>query len=300
MNNERPGDLFIDLHTHSVASDGSDAPAALPRLAAEAGLAAVALTDHDTVAGIPEFLASGKEHPGVETIPGVELASLYGSRELHIVGLFIDWQNAGLAAFLEKQRELRRRRNEEIRAKLNILGYATSWSDEAFAGRDPSTVGRPHFARHLCLRHGFADSRQAFDRLLGHSRPAYVPRKLGTSREAIAAIHASGGVAVWAHPVCRERNEAAWLRRLARHLVRAGLDGIEGYYSLFGPPETALVTEVAAVNGLALSGGSDYHGANSPDIRLGSGMGKLRVPASLLAELKKKKERFSHFFQQEP
>ncbi|MBQ9501151.1 MAG: PHP domain-containing protein [Lentisphaeria bacterium] len=292
MNSDRPRESCIDLHTHSTASDGSDAPSALPRLASVAGLAAVALTDHDTVAGIPEFLAAGGGYPGVETIPGVELASLYGSRELHIVGLFIDWQSAGLAAFLAKQREMRRRRNEEIRAKLNILGYATSWSDEAFAGREPSTVGRPHFARHLCLKHGFADSRQAFDRLLGHSRPAYVPRKLGTCGEAIAAIHASGGVAVWAHPICRERNESAWLRRLARHLVRAGLDGIEGYYSLFGPPETALVTEVAAVNGLALSGGSDYHGANSPDIRLGSGMGRLRVPAALLEGLKKKREKY--------
>lgn len=294
MNSERSDGLFIDLHTHSTASDGSDAPSVLPRLAAEAGLAAVALTDHDTVAGIAEFLDSGREHPSVETIPGVELATLYGSRELHIVGLFIDWQSDALAAFLAKQREMRRRRNEEIKAKLNILGYATGWGDEAFAGRDPSTVGRPHFARHLCLRHGFTDSRQAFDRLLGHNRPAYVPRKLGTCREAIAAIHASGGVAVWAHPICRERNETAWLRRLARHLVRAGLDGIEGYYSLFGPPETALVTEVASVNGLALSGGSDYHGANSPDIRLGSGMGRLRVPARLLAELKEKRRQIPH------
>ena len=97
---------------------------------------------------------------------------------------------------------------------------------------------------------------------------------------------------MWAHPICRERNEAAWLRRLARHLNRFGLDGIEGYYSLFGPPETALVTEVAAVNGLALSGGSDYHGTNSPDIRLGSGMGRLRVPAALLEGLKKKREKY--------
>ena len=292
MNSEHSRESCIDLHTHSTASDGGDAPAALPRLASEAGLAAVALTDHDTVAGIPEFLASGEKHPDVETIPGVELASLYGSRELHIVGLFIDWRNADLAAFLEKQRELRRRRNEEIKAKLNILGYATNWGDEAFSGRDPSTVGRPHFARHLCLRHGFADSRQAFDRLLGHSRPAYVPRKLGTCREAIDAIHSSGGIAVWAHPIYRERNEAAWLRRLARHLARYGLDGIEGYYSLFGPPETALVTEIAAVNDLALSGGSDYHGENSPDIHIGSGMGGLRVPASLLAGLKKKREKY--------
>lgn len=287
MNNEDENILCIDLHTHSTASDGSCAPEELPHLAAETGLAAVALTDHDTVAGIPAFLKAGKKFPSLETIPGVELAAMYGSRELHIVGLFIDPESPALEAYLVKQREMRRRRNEDIREKLNILGYPTSWGDAAFSGRDPSTVGRPHFARHL-LQYGFSDSQQVFDRLLGHSRPAYVPRKLPVYQEAISAIHDSGGVAVWAHPIYRERNEAAWLRRVAKHLAAAGLDAIEGYYSMFSPVETALVTEVAANNHLALSGGSDFHGENSPKISLGSGMGGLRVPASLLPGLKAK------------
>ena len=283
----------IDLHTHSTASDGSDAPEKIPETAAEAGLRAVALTDHDTVAGIPAFLEAGKRFPLLECIPGVELAALYGSRELHIVGLFIDHSSPALAGYLAKQREMRRRRNEDIRARLNILGYSTSWSDEAFAGRDPSTVGRPHFALHLVKNHGFADSRRVFDRLLGHSRPAYVPRKLPVVKEAIAAIHAAGGVAVWAHPVYRERNETAWLRRVARHLVHAGLDGIEGYYSMFSPVETAIVTEVASIHDLAVSGGSDYHGTNSSAIRMGTGMGGLRVPYGLLEKLKAKKHAVS-------
>ena len=277
----------IDLHTHSTASDGSNVPGDIPRIASERGLAAVALTDHDTVAGIAEFLEAGKNYPQVACIPGVELAALYGSRELHIVGLFVDENSSALADYLARQREMRLRRNEEMRARLNILGYPTNWGDEAFAGRDPSTVGRPHFARHL-LQFGFTDTRQVFDRLLGHSRPAYVPRKLPVAKDAIEAIHASGGVAVWAHPVYRERNESAWLRRVAKHLARAGLDGIEGYYSMFSPVETALVTEIAGINNLALSGGSDYHGENSPDIAMGSGMGGLRVPAELLAGLKDK------------
>ena len=279
----------IDLHTHSTASDGSFPPEELPRTAAEKGLCAVALTDHDTVAGIPAFLEAGKSFPHLETIPGVELAAMYGSRELHIVGLYIDHDSPALAAYLAEQREMRRRRNEDIRVKLNILGYATSWSDEAFAGRDPSTVGRPHFARHLCLAHHFTDSRQAFDKLLGRSRPAYVPRKLPEYQKAIAAIHASGGLAVWAHPIYRERNEGGWLRRVARHLKAAGLDGIEGYYSMFSPVETALVMETAQNNDLVLSGGSDWHGENSPDIQMGSGMGGLRVPAELLTALKERK-----------
>ena len=286
MSEENSLENCIDLHTHSTASDGSNAPGDIPRIAAETGLAAVALTDHDTVAGIPEFLEAGKLYPQVECVPGVELAAMYGSRELHIVGLFVNHTSEALAEYLAKQREMRRRRNEDIRVKLNILGYPTNWGDEAFAGRDPSTVGRPHFARHL-LQFGFTDSQQVFDRLLGHSRPAYIPRKLPPVNEAINAIHGAGGVAVWAHPIYRERNESAWLRRVAKHLAAAGLDGIEGYYSMFSPVETELVTEVAANNKLHLSGGSDYHGENSPKITMGSGMGGLRVPAELLNGLKK-------------
>ena len=287
MNEEILLDNCIDLHTHSTASDGSNAPGEILRIAVEAGLRAVALTDHDTVAGIAEFLEAGKSYPQVECIPGVELAALYGSRELHIVGLFVDENSPALADYLARQREMRRRRNEDIRVKLNILGYPTSWSDEAFAGRDPSTVGRPHFARHL-LQFNFTDTRQVFDRLLGHSRPAYVPRKLPAVHEAINAIHSAGGAAIWAHPIYRERNESAWLRRVTKHLAAAGLDGIEGYYSMFSPVETALVTEVAANNDLVLSGGSDYHGENSAEIRMGSGMGGLRVPAELLEKIKQR------------
>ena len=149
MNEENPLNNCIDLHTHSTASDGSNAPGEIPRIAFEQDLAAVALTDHDTVGGIPEFLEAGEKYPLVELIPGVELAALYGSRELHIVGLFIDHESEALSDYLARQREMRRRRNEEIRARLNILGYPTNWGDEAFADRDPSTVGRPHFAKHL-------------------------------------------------------------------------------------------------------------------------------------------------------
>ena len=149
MSEEFPLESCIDLHMHSTASDGSFAPAELPVMAQQLQLAAIALTDHDTVEGIDEFLAAGCLAPDVELIPGVELAALYGSRELHIVGLFLDHKSECLAQYLQKQREMRRRRNEDIRAKLNILGYPTSWSDAAFAGRTPDTVGRPHFAQHL-------------------------------------------------------------------------------------------------------------------------------------------------------
>ena len=292
MIEESPLVSCMDLHMHSTASDGSCAPADLPVMAQQLQLAAISLTDHDTVEGIAEFLDAGKSAPDVELIPGVELAAMYGSRELHILGLFIDHNSGFLAQYLQKQREMRRRRNEDIRAKLNILGYPTNWSDAAFAGRTPDSVGRPHFAQHL-LQYGFSTPQQVFDKLLGHGRPAFVPRKLPVYQEAISAIHDSGGIAVWAHPIYRERNEASWLRRVAKHLAKAGLDGIEGYYSMFSPVETALVTETAQVNDLALSGGSDFHGSNSPDISMGSGMGGLRVPYGLLEKLKAKKHAVS-------
>lgn len=288
---------IIDLHTHSTASDGSNAPEDIPALAVEQGVAAVALTDHDTVSGINAFLEAAGSYPQLTAIPGVELAALYGAREIHIVGLFLDHTSPEFNDFLARQREVRRRRNEEIRVKLNILGYPASWDEEEFSGRDPSSIGRPHFAAFLCRKYGFSGPQEVFKKLIGNSCPAYVPRKLPVCQEAIAAIHSAGGVAVWAHPIYRDKNESRFLRRVAKHLTAAGLDGIEGYYSLFSSNETKMVLECAGNNGLAVSGGSDYHGANSSGIRLGVGMGGLRVPFALLDALREKhrlvQERYS-------
>lgn len=277
----------IDLHTHSTASDGSCTPAQIVELAAALPLQAVALTDHDTTAGLEEFLEAGKKYPELETIPGVELATRYGARELHIVGLFIDPGSAALQQFLEIQRDFRRKRNRDLQLKLHFLGYEITGEEPAFAevGGISDNAGRPHFARAIMEKYNFPDLRTVFDKLLGNNRPAYVPRQLGSPAAAIAAIHAAGGVAVWAHPIYRDRNERAFLRRGARKLAERGIDALEGYYSLFGPAETELVTEIAGSLDLAVSGGSDFHGGNSPNIELGTGAGKLRVPAELLDKL---------------
>ena len=278
---------LIDLHCHSTASDGSVPPGGIPTLAAAAGLRAVALTDHDTTAGLLEFCAAGAHYPELETIPGVELSSCYGGRELHIVGLFINASEPALLNFLLEQRRRRQDRNEAIMSKLRSLGYPLSNDEPEFtAATDRSNLGRPHFARALVRRYGFASPAQVFDKLLGYGRPAYVRRQLPDPAAAIAAVHEAGGIAIWAHPTYRERNERAWLRRICKRFTPLGLDGIEGYYSLFGPTETALVTEIAAAAGLALSGGSDFHGDLSPQIAIGTGAGGLRVPFELLAELK--------------
>ncbi|MDD3885244.1 MAG: PHP domain-containing protein [Victivallaceae bacterium] len=278
----------VDLHTHSRFSDGTDSPGELLEQAELIGLAAVALTDHDTTAGLGEFLAAARLHPGVEAIAGVEISTLFSARELHFVGLFIDPADPELAAFLAEMRENRRRRNEAIKAKLHFLGYPVEWSDPAFGGLDPTSAGRPHFARVLVEHYGFPTMQSVFDKLLKNGCPAYVRRELPDPSRAIAAIHAAGGVAVWAHPVYRERNERAFVRRVLKRFAPLGLDAAEAYYSMFGPPETALMLEMTSTFGLAVSGGSDYHGKNSPAVALGEGAGGLRVPAEVVATLREK------------
>ncbi len=278
---------YIDLHTHSVFSDGSDTPAALLAAAVRAELAAVALTDHDTVAGIPDFLAAARSCPAIEAVPGVEISTSFSGRELHFVGLFIDHSCPELKLFLEEMRRNRQRRNEAIRLKLNKLGYVLTWDDPVFSEvTDSSSVGRPHFARALMQNYGFPSMQAVFDKLLKKGCPAYVPRELPDPVRAIRAIHAAGGVAVWAHPVYRECNERAWAKRIMKRFAPLGLDAVEGYYSMFGPAETAMILELSAMYGLAVSGGSDYHGKNSPGVSIGTGAGKLRVPAELLSRLR--------------
>lgn len=280
---------YIDLHTHSSCSDGTLTPAEIFSLARSINLAAVALTDHDTVSGIPEFLAAAKEYPECEAIPGVELACSFMSREVHIVGLFINPAGSKLREFIEDARQERMRRNRDLLVKLSLLGYKLDPAMPQFAGLPLDGVGRPHFAAALMEHYNFPHPRMVFEKLLGRNRPAYIPRRLPEPQRAIEAIHDAGGVAVWAHPVRREANERAFLKRAARKLCNMGLDAIEGYYSMFSSVETAMVTEVAGSLDLAVSGGSDFHGANSPDVILGFGAGGLRVPVGLLDALKAKR-----------
>ncbi len=274
---------YIDLHLHSLFSDGRDTPEELLARAADPALelSAVALTDHDTVAGIPRFLEAAKQYPDLLAIPGVELSSRFGAREIHFVGLFIDPAEEGLATFLEEQRQERLRRLEKMLGKLASLGFPL----EAEALGDLSAVGRPHVARQLLARYPdtFKDLRHVFEKLLRHGTPGYVPRELPPPELAIARIHGAGGLAIWAHPVYRDRNERSWVRRVLKRLVPMGLDGMESYYSLYSPAETELVTELLLLHGLVASGGSDCHG--DAEISLGTGAGKLRIPETLLEPL---------------
>lgn len=276
----------IDLHLHSTFSDGSLTPTELIALAAQKDLAAVALTDHDTVAGVPEFLAAAAKYPDLEAIAGVELSCSFSGREIHIIGLYVDCADAALQTFLENARKERIERNETIRRKLITLNYPFTWDELKLNADDCASVGRPHIARIIAAKYNFSDLQSVFDKLLNRSCPAYVPRHLPPPNAAIAAIKNAGGLAVWAHPIYRERNERAWARRLMRKLGPAGLDAVEVYYSMFGAAETQMLTELAELYGLAGSGGSDFHGDNSPGIEIGSGAGKMRIPESILQSLK--------------
>ncbi|MBR2364895.1 MAG: PHP domain-containing protein [Lentisphaeria bacterium] len=279
---------MIDLHTHSTASDGSDSPSLLVKNAVEKGLSAVALTDHDTVSGIPEFLEAGREAE-IRTVPGVELSCRGENRELHIVGLFIDHETPSLLAFLEKMRQSRKQRNEEMLIRLNVIGFPLTWEElENEAGGE--SIGRPHFAQALIRKGYFQTPRDVFEQCLKRGKRAYVPRQLPSPAEGIRAIHEAGGIAVWAHPVSHNSGGSgrSHVRRCLKKLIPEGLDAIESYYSQFTAAQHEMVMELAEEYSLLSSGGSDYHGKNIPGLALGTGMGDLAVPDDLLFPLEER------------
>jgi predicted metal-dependent phosphoesterase TrpH len=275
---------MIDLHTHSTASDGTFSPAQLINLAVDRGVSAIALTDHDTIDGIAEFMATGAGFDSVRAIPGVEVSAIFNRRELHLVGLFIDPANQRLLNLLEQIRADREYRNLIIVQRVCDMGYEISY-DEVLAEAGGEVVGRPHFAGVLMRKYDFSSRQAVFDACLKRGTRGYVPRKLPQPHEVIATIHAAGGCVVWAHPIYRDKGERSFMRRVLRELVPIGLDAVEAYYSSFSSAQEATVIALANEFKLALSGGSDFHGANIQEIELGVGYGELNVPDELLIEL---------------
>lgn len=275
---------MIDLHTHSIASDGSDTPSELLALALEKKLSGIALTDHDTLSGLPEFLSSA-QGKNIVAVPGLEISSSLYNKEIHILGLFIDPSSRKLEDFLVHTRLNRNVRNSQILEKLNIIGYQITLEElEEFARGE--SVGRPHLARLLVKKGYFETIQDAFDHCLKRGARAYSPRVLAPPEESIRVIHEAGGLAFWAHPVYRSTGgERSFVRRYLRHLVPLGLDGIEAFYSLFSVSQHTMIMEMAKEFNILVSGGSDYHGMNQPSIQLGSGCGSLEVPDSVLEML---------------
>ena len=273
---------MVDLHLHSLHSDGSDSPAALVAQGASLGLHALALTDHDTVSGVAEFLDAARER-GIPATSGVELSTQFEQAELHLLGYGFDPENPGLLALLERGRRTRRERNLRMLARLAELGCPLDYAEvESIAG-NPETVGRPHIAETLVRRGHVADVREAFERFLGPGAAAYIPRERFTTEEGIRVLHEAGGVAVWAHP--HAGFSAASVRKILATLVPAGLDGLEAYHPRHSDGKIASALTIAHEHGLFATGGSDYHGSFKPYIAMGTGTGSLAVPDSCWAAL---------------
>lgn len=281
---------YIDLHIHSNASDGSVTPKGIIDLACGLELSAVALTDHDTVSGLPEFMDYGRNF-SIHTVPGVEISAALQSNEVHIVGLFIDYNSKELNEFLFRIRQDRDRRNISMISKLLSLGYEIS-IDEVLAVAEGETVGRPHFAKILMEKGYFSEVRDVFEKCLRRGAPAYCPRKIPKPEEVIFEIHKAGGLAIWAHPVYKRNDERSYVRRTIRKLKDMGIDGVECYYSSYSPEQQKMMLDITSEFNLLRSGGSDFHGQNQPSVFLGTGTGSLQVPERIYFELEAKvKER---------
>lgn len=271
----------IDLHTHSTFSDGTFTPSQLVKYAEEKGLKAFALTDHDTTEGVKEAKSI---ETNVEVISGVEISTRYDKKEIHIVGLYVNENDADLNKQLKYYREKRVTRNFEILEKLNSLGVNITLDDvkESCTG---DVISRAHIAKALVSK-GFVGSyTEAFDRYLGDNKCAYVPRETLNYEESMELITKAGGVPVLAHPLLYKMSDAN-LENMMVKLRQKGLKAVEVYYSTHSNSDTQHVMAMANRVGLLYSGGSDFHGATKPKIDMGTGMGKLAVPYEILEKIR--------------
>ena len=267
---------YCDLHTHSVFSDGTYTPAQLLQEAEERNLTAIALTDHNTVAGLPDFLAAAK-NSAVEAVTGVEFSTDYNGIELHILAL--DLKEEYFAQVTDLMEDYNRRKdqsNADLVEKLNRAGFALDY-DKIKGATPKGQVNRALIAAEL-MHLGYVESvQEAFKKLLSPKHGYYIPPRRHTPVEMLQIIRQLGAVSVLAHPYLNLKQEE--LVVFLEQATRAGLQGMEVYYSTYDDATTTLALETAAAFGLRKSGGSDFHGANKPDIRLGEGRGNLRIPA---------------------
>lgn len=287
----------IDLHTHSTKSDGTYTPEELVRYAQKKGLSAIALTDHDTADGIGEAIetmeklkqeapvSDSSESPLVpEVIPGVELSTEYKGRDIHVVGLFIDWQNPAFNGKLREFADARIFRNQKMCRLLTEGGYPVSY--EELENTFPDTViTRAHFAQYLLDHKLICSINEAFNKLIGDDCPYFVPRDKITPQDGVRFLLQFGAVPVLAHPMQYKMDDEA-LCDLVSSLRDSGLVGIEVYYSSHKPADTFYLSRIAERYGLLPSGGSDFHGDRKKGLDLGTGYGHLYVPDSILPPLR--------------
>lgn len=276
--------MAVDLHVHSTASDGSETPSKVVELASEAGLTAVALTDHDTLEGVEEAREEA-DRRGIELIPGVELSCEWDRGGLHLVVLFLEPGPGPLQDRLASFRDSRDRRNRVVAERLAGLGLDISY-EEVVHQAGGGSVGRPHFAEVLRRKGYVPDISSAFARYLGAGAPAYAARRLLRPEEALDLARRSGGAPVIAHPHTLGLDRAAEYAAFYRRMAGLGLAGVECYYSEYDPRMRRELARAVGAHGLLPSGGSDFHGQYKPGLRVGVGRGDLRVPDGVLEDLR--------------
>jgi predicted metal-dependent phosphoesterase TrpH len=278
----------IDLHIHSNASDGTFSPAQILGQALDSNIAAIAITDHDTISGSKEALRIGPP-PEVKFLTGVEIsanppASFPCSGSFHILGYAIDLEHPGLNQMLEELQQARKNRNPRILQTLNKLGVPLTM-DEVKEEVGDGQMGRPHIAK-VMLKKGYAESiNEVFDKYLGKGKPAYVDKYRMESDQAIELISNAGGIPVLAHPGLIEPTTDVPFENLIKTLTSMGLKGIEVYYPEHAPESFAEYIAMADQYGLLITGGTDFHGALKPDLKIGYGKGDFFVPYELYEKL---------------
>jgi predicted metal-dependent phosphoesterase TrpH len=246
----------VDLHIHTTASDGMFAPEDVVRMAKEAGLVAIAITDHDTVGGVAQAVAAAAKW-GMELVPGIEISTLADGQDVHVLGYFVDTEQEWFLKRLQSLHNTREERNRKIIGKLNELGIAITWEEVQAKKRGASpqkNIGRPHIAEVLVDKGVVRSMNEAFDRYLGKDGAAYVTTKRISPFEAIDLIKEAGGVPVLAHPGLYE-NDA-----LVEEIIAHGLAGLEVYHPDHDEEHTQRYREMAEQHGLIVTGGSDFHG----------------------------------------
>lgn len=275
----------VDLHVHSIFSDGSNTPEELVALSGQAGLLAFALTDHDTTDGIDSALKAAKG-TGIEVIPGIEFSTRWQRRDVHILGYFMDYHAEEFQKKLRQFNQARTLRNEQMCAKVRAYsGHPMTL--EALQERWPDAViTRAHMATWLMEQGYVRDRNVAFDKYLGDHAPCFVPKTEVSPEEAIQLILEHGGIPVLAHPLLYSLTRGQ-LEELISALKQAGLMGIEAIYSSNKGSDEAHVRALAEKYDLLITGGSDFHGSNKPGLSLGTGRNhNLQVPLEILERLK--------------
>lgn len=276
---------YIDLHTHSNKSDGSMTPVELVHHAKRAGLSAISLTDHDCIDGVKEAVKEG-ERIGLEVVPGIEF-SAKSETETHILGYYVDIKNKDILNALEEIKRVRVERTYETSRLLKEVGFDVS-VEEVLKIAPGNIVGRAHFAR-IMMEKGYVSSvKEGFDLYLANGKPAYSDRQHLTANEAVKLITGAGGLAFAAHlHLMRKPDDELFL--FIKELKENGLSGVEGYYTEYTPKMQEKYQNLAKSLGLLISGGTDFHAEMKPHISIGKGQGNLKIPYTVLENIKKKR-----------